>query len=143
MEQTGDGGNEVTEVQWAGPPPEGKVLIFGQEALCDPRGNGFNTKALWYAELFPFHGVIKHRECFYEWGLGLHMCFHSRGTLGHGAEREFADALAELEKCAKAYFESMEWFMEDRFKPLIETDYAKLESRAMAILAVEEEEGEE
>lgn len=129
----------MTDIQFAGPTPEGKVEIFGQEAFFNPRGNGFNTKASWDAELFPFHGIIKHRELGYEWGLSLHTFFHSNATLGRGMEREFPDAKAELEKCARAYFKSMEWFMGDRFRPLIEVDYSQLEARTVAALDAEEE----
>lgn len=95
-----------------GPTPEGKVEIFGQEAFFHATTQP-PSMATWEAELFPFKGVIAHNpKEGYEWRLFPHPCFGSHAVLGRGSEQEFRWSRHELEECAKAYFNSMRWFVE-------------------------------
>lgn len=102
----------MTDISKPGPTPEGKVLIFGEEAFFHHLAFGDGVAA-WEARRFPFKGCIELTECHYEWRLQLHDCFHSRGMLGRGVKRLFEDALKELEDCARAYFKDIEWFKEE------------------------------
>lgn len=103
----------MTDISKPGPTPEGKVLIFGEEAFFHPLAFGADIAVSWEAMRFPFKGVIIRNECHYEWRLELHDCFHSRGIIGRGVRKLFEDALKELEDCARAYFKDMEWFKEE------------------------------
>ena len=74
----------MADIKFSGPSPDGKVLIFGQEAFHNRRSIFGDVEGTWEASLFPFTGTILKKVCNYEWVLKLHNYFNSRHVLGRG-----------------------------------------------------------